>query len=532
MGKKKNIIKEKSKDKKISSEPNDGYWDNVKKEFEKLSQDDKLTFADSDKDMPPSKDLSNKGERDLVIFYNKLESIILGPQPTSEVFKKLAISLQDIFDSNYVEFFSLGDGFLRYEYISVPAWMLKISHKLLKIAPLLGMEVPLFEGSFFTEFVEKCEPREIITHDDLLHSIRDFVPPTTEHNIYIRETFPEIAVKFFGYRYIFQTPLIINGNMFGYFSFLQKERFTERTRMEIILLADKIGDLLAQRKREEELPELLTSMNKGFVVLEAILDKKKNPLDFNIRSINKWLLENIPYKQEEYVGKNVFTLLPDLQENFIEQFNHVYKKDNAQIFEWSFKTFPMLVRIFLYKLGSGRIAAQIEDITEQKLKEAEITYMAQHDQMTALFNRLTFDTLVKQEIKNSRRDNQKFALYFIDLNDFKTINDTYGHDVGDIVLIRVAGFIRSALREFDIVARCGGDEFNILARKVETNDNGELIKRKLCESIAQPIYINDKLTITPSASIGFSIFADDGEDYDQLRKKSDQRMYSAKKTKV
>jgi len=156
-----------------------------------------------------------------------------------------------------------------------------------------------------------------------------------------------------------------------------------------------------------------------------------------------------------------------------------------------------------------------------------LRFLATHDSLTDLPNRALFFDRLEQNIKTSRRAKQRFALFFIDLDDFKRINDTYGHLVGDQVLKDVAGFLSNAVRDSDTVARLAGDEFTIILENVQTIENVEAVARKTIEAVSQPIKIMQE-TIVMTISIGASIFPDHGDNAETLLKKADAAMYRIK----
>jgi len=507
----------------LSALEGEKYWEEVESLFEKKL----ILLSDDDDDINGLQDLDNNKVDELLNMYSGLDSYILSEKSIKQVFITLSDTLRHIFKSMYVEFFLIKDNCLEYQYINVPQWMLEAMRKLFKISLIIGMKVPLFDGSYFKEFVDNCKPRELIKHEDLVRSMRDFLPPDSEHNIYLREKFPETAVKFFGYKYIFQVPLIVNGKMLGYFSFLQKKRFTKRARMEIIMLAEKFGVLLGERKEEEELPELYSSMNRGFVSVD-IVKKKNSDEEYVLYSVNDYLLNVLGLKKSDIINKKIEDLINLDHNKAFTIFNSVIMKSSAKETEFYMKSVNKTFKVFIYKLESGRIAIQLDDITEQKRIETENAYLAQHDPMTGLFNRATFDTFVEHEIKSAKRNSTKFAIFFIDLNGFKDINDNYGHDVGDQILIYVAKYIRITLRESDIVGRLGGDEFTVLGRDVCDMKSANVVLEKLREAISTPVTVNNNMTIIPGASIGLSIYPEDGTTYDELRIKSDMRMYKEK----
>lgn len=166
------------------------------------------------------------------------------------------------------------------------------------------------------------------------------------------------------------------------------------------------------------------------------------------------------------------------------------------------------------------------DITKRKIDEEKISYMANYDTLTGLPNRAKLNEQFDYILNLAKRNNSHFALMFLDIDNFKNINDTLGHSTGDELLITIAERLSSSLREIDTVARLGGDEHIILLPDTSANE-AEFIAQKILSLINKPIAIG-KHKLNVSASIGISIFPHDGKDKDTLFKNADTAMYLAK----
>ncbi len=177
--------------------------------------------------------------------------------------------------------------------------------------------------------------------------------------------------------------------------------------------------------------------------------------------------------------------------------------------------------------GQGRYVALFIDITEQKEREARIEYQAYHDALTGLPNRRLFHDRLGEALAHAGRNGDLPSVLFIDLDRFKIINDTLGHDVGDQLLQAVAQRLNKIIRKEDTLARLGGDEFTVLLSRVGRQQDAEKILRKLTASFRQPFEIDgESLHIT--LSIGAALFPGDGESPAQLMKNADTAMYRAK----
>ena len=172
------------------------------------------------------------------------------------------------------------------------------------------------------------------------------------------------------------------------------------------------------------------------------------------------------------------------------------------------------------------------DITERKVKEDEISYLAFYDPLTGLPNRRLLQDRLHQAMANSKRSGQRGALLFIDLDNFKTLNDTLGHDKGDTLLQQVALRLTKSVREIDTVARLGGDEFVVMLEQLSTLPEkaaaqSRMIGEKILTELARPYQIAEH-SYTSSASIGITLFYASQESSDELMKRADIAMYQAK----
>lgn len=156
-------------------------------------------------------------------------------------------------------------------------------------------------------------------------------------------------------------------------------------------------------------------------------------------------------------------------------------------------------------------------------------YFATHDFLTKVANRFFFSTQLDLIYENAKRNNSKFALFFIDLNKFKNINDNYGHDIGDKVLIEVADRLKMIFRKSDLVSRFGGDEFVVLIKNFKTREDLEVIAKKVVEEFSKEMIFND-FKINFSASIGIACYPKCADNVVSIMKIADEMMYKVKNT--
>jgi diguanylate cyclase (GGDEF)-like protein/PAS domain S-box-containing protein len=183
----------------------------------------------------------------------------------------------------------------------------------------------------------------------------------------------------------------------------------------------------------------------------------------------------------------------------------------------------------------------LQDITERQKFEDRIRELAYFDMLTGLPNRESFMMHVEQSIKSARRHKQKLAALFLDLDDFKRVNDTLGHTIGDLLLKAVAERLQDCLRSCDVighmdndvsthmVARFGGDEFTMLLTEIRDSEDAAVVAQRIMESLIRPLNLaGHEVVITPT--IGIAVFPGDGENTEVLFRNADTAMYSAKRS--
>lgn len=172
------------------------------------------------------------------------------------------------------------------------------------------------------------------------------------------------------------------------------------------------------------------------------------------------------------------------------------------------------------------INGQMIDITERKQVELKLKQMAYFDDLTDLPNRKLLDRHIKKALARSKRHQDPLSVMFIDLDDFKLVNDTFGHEVGDSLLKEVVKRMKSCIREEDLIARVGGDEFVVVFEQTSKQEVEHIAKR-IVENVGRPYFICDHET-SISLSIGISMYPNDGMDKETLINRADQAMYLAK----
>jgi diguanylate cyclase (GGDEF)-like protein/PAS domain S-box-containing protein len=199
------------------------------------------------------------------------------------------------------------------------------------------------------------------------------------------------------------------------------------------------------------------------------------------------------------------------------------RKNGEEFIEW--------LSISTIYTDTGEVArrvAMFSDITDKKLAQDIIRKHANYDPLTGLPNRRLFYDRLQQAIKKAKREDQKLAILFLDLDQFKDINDTLGHEVGDRLLTEVSQRLKACIRESDTLARPGGDEFIIILDELDELNSIERVANSILSSLALPFQLKNEICYV-SLSIGITLFPDDAIVVDELVKKADQAMYAAKR---
>jgi len=238
---------------------------------------------------------------------------------------------------------------------------------------------------------------------------------------------------------------------------------------------------------------------------------------------------------EEFLGKSVFDFIHcDHQQIILERFRKM--EDTGESVPW------MEVRLVCrdgreidVEIAStpftlnGKLAVQsiYRDITERKLAEQHLEFLANFDPLTGLPNRRLFFDRIGQSLLNAKRQEHLVGLLYLDLDRFKEVNDSFGHAVGDLLLKEVSERLAQALRLSDSVARMGGDEFTVILTKIVDPEDAAIVAQRIVGSLTKPFLLEGQ-PISIGVSIGIGIYPIDGEDPDTLLKKSDTAMYRAK----
>ena len=238
---------------------------------------------------------------------------------------------------------------------------------------------------------------------------------------------------------------------------------------------------------------------------------------------------------EEWFG----IILKEDLDRFAKNFNKYITEPQKKHFQFEYRINPADGSIkWIRTRGMGiwdetgipvRMAGSNTDITDQKLSDDRIHQLAYYDSMTGLPNRALLMDRFIIAVANAQRKGRMVAVYFLDLDNFKSINDTIGHSFGDQLLLRVGEQLKLKMRKSDTIARLGGDEFIMLQANVRDMDEVYHLAARMLEIFKQP-WVLDEHEFYVTASIGISVYPNDGPDFQELMKNADAAMYRAKET--
>jgi diguanylate cyclase (GGDEF)-like protein/PAS domain S-box-containing protein len=255
-----------------------------------------------------------------------------------------------------------------------------------------------------------------------------------------------------------------------------------------------------------------------------------------IVTVNPAFTDLTGYSLAESVGKNPGFLSAGRSspEDYAAMWEEVHRKGFWQGEIWDRRKdgaiYPKWMSISVIHDDDGEIRyhiAHFTDISAERASEEKLHHMAHHDSLTGLPNRLSLAGRIDQALAQARRDNGRVALLFIDLDRFKSVNDTLGHHIGDLLLIEVAQRLLGSVRDSDVVSRLGGDEFVIMLTGIEHTTAIATVAEKIVDTVGAP-YVIDGHDLYTSPSIGISIFPTDGDNSVALLKNADAAMYHAK----
>lgn len=394
------------------------------------------------------------------------------------------------------------------------------------------------QGNFEAIVVERTKgDYGIFTERDVLRLVG-----TPRHTATLDElaTFPLISI--FADASLYQARKQFSGNRIRHLGVVNDDGEL----LGLISFADILSDIVREyvldlEKSLKEREEILAISNKhlrlaakvfggtfeGIIVTDA---------DHVIESVNPAFTMITGYKAHEVIGKKPSILASGKHDPaFYEAMNKTLavtghwqgeiwnKRSDGEIFvEW--------ININAVKDDAGVVSnyvAVFSDITNRKAAEDRMRFLAQHDALTSLPNRILLEDRLQRAVSHAQRNNKKLAVIFLDLVDFKKVNDSVGHQAGDQLLQVVAHRLSSCVRAEDTVARLGGDEFVVLLEEIGARDGVLLVVKKILDAVPRPVMLEGR-EVRVSSSIGISIYPGDGQEADELIRHADEAMYQAK----
>lgn len=308
-----------------------------------------------------------------------------------------------------------------------------------------------------------------------------------------------------------------------------------------VLRADEVGDAtVAFNRVMEKANELLQQQRMARIVFENSLEGiTVTDAQSRIQLVNKAFSDMTGYSADEVIGQTPGILKSGKQgDDFYANFWANLQRDgewrgeiwnrrkNGSVYaEW------LNVSAVQNRLGEvEHYVAIFSDITERKEREVAITFQAFHDALTGLPNRQLFRDRLDQALVQAKRIKERTpAVVFLDLDKFKQVNDTLGHDVGDLLLKEVAARLKRCVRSVDTVARLGGDEFTVLLSEISTPADADAVAGKILAAMQEPVRLGSEDRIV-TTSIGISLYPVDGRDSESLMKSADAAMYQVKRS--
>jgi diguanylate cyclase (GGDEF)-like protein/PAS domain S-box-containing protein len=280
-------------------------------------------------------------------------------------------------------------------------------------------------------------------------------------------------------------------------------------------------------RRGSQFAKVYENSGEGILITDA---------DGRIQSVNPAFTAITGYQQAEVIGKTPALLQSGRHDAaFYRQLWRRLLEEGKWAGElWNLRkngeVYPQWLNITAIRDPQGKVQQYVglfTDITEHKAAEDKLRHQAYHDPLTGLPNRLMYGEHLELALPQAQRREKMCGVMMLDLDHFKQVNDTFGHDVGDKLLTTVANRLRQAIRKEDLLARMGGDEFTFLLSLVDDGKDVARVAEKILAAFVPPIVIDDnQLFVTPS--IGISLFPGDGRDVDTLLKNADAAMYRAK----
>jgi len=319
--------------------------------------------------------------------------------------------------------------------------------------------------------------------------------------------------------------LVVDIMRAGASDYIPKEKISRETLSHSLHAALRLS--LAEKEKNLAEEKLLESNKRIFDILESISDAFF-ALDesYTITYLNKQAEKLLLAQRVKLLHNNIFDQLNNLPDWFKEAITAATNNKQVESCEGEYQKTGKWLEAQIYP-GKEGVSVYFRDITSRKQIENRLNHLANYDALTELPNRVLLMDRITQALTRAPWNNRKGAIMFCDLDRFKVINDSLGHNIGDELLKQVAQRLLECTRSGDTVARLGGDEFVIVLTDMAKIEDINAVAQKIIENISQPMQLEQQ-EICITASIGISIFPEDSNTPDELLKHADTAMYRAK----
>lgn len=333
-------------------------------------------------------------------------------------------------------------------------------------------------------------------------------------------------------------PIVLSGDVIAVLEFFSQQAISNDENMidVFFVLSAQLSRVWQKREIEKAIQEReakYSALIKSAVEIIIVSNAEGIALE-----CNDVIAKVLGYLPSEVVGSNVSMLMPEPEKSKHDKYIQRYlKTGDARVVGRSIEVngqhkdgrlVPLHLTLSEIEVkGQREFVAVMRDISDQVAVKQQLEALAHHDYLTGLENRFCFDKEVEKMLARESRQNARLALIYIDLDGFKKVNDTYGHHVGDALLIEFAKRVKDSVRVYDVFARLGGDEFALVLQDVDKQSSVVSVLEKILSVIATPCHIEGAI-IEIIASLGVAFYPEDAKTKDQLLICADKALYCAK----
>jgi diguanylate cyclase (GGDEF)-like protein len=282
------------------------------------------------------------------------------------------------------------------------------------------------------------------------------------------------------------------------------------------------------RARVDIYHTLVNSLDEGFCVVEMLYDPNGKPVDYRFLEYNPAFEKHTGLGQAR--GKTIREMVPNHEDHWIEIYGRVARTGEEIRFEQPAAAMHRYYNVFAFRVGgerSDKVGILFKDITEHRNNEQKLIIAALYDRVTGLPNRAMFRDYFAKALARAEREKHNLVLLFLDLDGFKAINDTHGHQAGDALLCVVAERLMVCVRAGDLASRFGGDEFTIILENCQPSFL-PVIADRFIQALESPIELEGQVAKI-SASLGIVVYPEHGTEEETLIRRADEAMYCVKK---